>query len=84
MHLVSTSSDVTITVDPHSCLQRVGTHENAHITGGTGIFANASGTFTGSVSILGRLPRSSDGSCDAGKPALHEVDNTEFSGTLSF
>jgi hypothetical protein len=74
MHLVSTSVPVSFTVDPHSCLFRVMTQESAHIEGGTGLFANAAGSFTGSVSAKGLLPRNPDGSCDVGRPALHEVD----------
>jgi hypothetical protein len=30
------------------------------------------------------LPRNPDGSCGTGKPALHELDMVEFSGSLSF
>jgi hypothetical protein len=35
------------------------------------------------VSPEGPLPRNPDGSCAAGKPALHEVDQVMFNGTLS-
>jgi hypothetical protein len=74
----------TSSVDPHSCLFRATTQESAHIEGGIGLFANASGTFTGSVSPKGLLPRNPDGSCAVGRPLPHEVDMVEFSGTLSF
>ena len=84
MHLVSTSVLVSFTVDPHSCLFRAITQESAHIEGGIGLFADAAGTFTGSVSPQGLLPRNPDGSCVVGQPALHEVDMVAFSGTLSF
>jgi hypothetical protein len=83
MHLVSTSVPVSFTVDPHSCRFRAMTQESAHIEGGTGLFANAAGSFTGSVSAKGLLPRNPDGSCAVGRPALHEVDMVVFSGTLS-
>jgi hypothetical protein len=57
---------------------------NAHIAGGTGLFANAAGTFTGSVSPKGLLGRNPDGSYAVGHPLLAEVDLVAFSGTLSF
>jgi hypothetical protein len=63
MHLVSTSSGATFTVDPRTCLFHASTQQNAHIEGGTGLFAHASGTFTGTVSPEGLLPRNPDGSC---------------------
>jgi hypothetical protein len=84
MHLVGTGSGVSITINSHSCLFRATTQENAQITGGPGLFAHASGTFTGTVNPRGLLPRNPDGSCATGKPALHEVDLVGFSGTLSF
>jgi hypothetical protein len=84
MHLVSTSTLVSFTLNPDSCLFRAMTREDSHITGGTGLFAHASGSFTGSVSPQGLLPRNPDGSCAAARPALREVDMVEFSGTLSF
>jgi len=49
-----------------------------------GLFANASGTFTGTISPQGLFPRNPDGSCAVGQPSLHEVDMVAFSGTLSF
>jgi hypothetical protein len=84
MHLVSTTVGVSSSVNPHSCLFRATTQENAHITGGTGLFVNAAGTFTGTVSPKGLLPRNPDGSCAVGQPLLYEVDMVAFSGTLSF
>jgi hypothetical protein len=84
MHLVSMTVGASSTVNPHSCLFRATTQERAHIEGGTGLFANAAGTFTGSVSPKGLLPRNPDGSCAVGQPLLYEVDMVTFSGTLSF
>jgi hypothetical protein len=84
MHLVSMTVGFSSSVDPHSCLFRATTQEQAHIEGGTGLFANAAGSFTGSVSPKGLLPRNPDGSCAVGQPLLYEVDMVAFSGTLSF
>jgi len=84
MHLVSTTVSASFTVNPHSCLFRATLQQDSQITGGTGLFANASGTFTGTVSPQGLAARNPDGSCSTTQPSLHEVDMVAFSGTLSF
>ena len=85
MHLVNTTVGASVTVNPHNCLFRATLQEDSQITGGTGLFAHASGTFTGTISPQGLLPRNPDGSCaPVGTPSLHEVDMVAFSGTLSF
>ena len=84
MHLVNTTVGFSPTLNPHSCLFRVTLQEDSQITGGTGLFAHASGTFTGTISPQGLLPRNPDGSCAVRQPSLHEVDTVTFSGTLSF
>ena len=84
MHLVNTTVGASFTVNPHNCLFRATLQENSEITGGTGLFANASGTFTGTISPQGLASRNPDGSCSTTQPSLHEVDKVAFSGTLSF
>ncbi len=86
MHLVNTTVGiVSPTLNPHNCLFGVTLQEDSQIIGGTGLFAHASGTFTGTISPQGLLPHNPDGSCAAiGTPSLHEVDMVAFSGTLSF
>ena len=86
MHLVNTTVGiVSPSLNPHNCLFRVTLQEDSEIIGGTGLFAHASGTFTGTISPQGLLPRNPDGSCaPVGTPSLHEVDMVAFSGTLSF
>ena len=84
MHLVNTTVGFSSTLNPRSCLFRATLQENSQITGGIGLFAHASGTFTGTISPRRLLPRNPDGSCAAGQPSLHEVDTVTFSGTLSF
>src|SRR5262252_9415213 len=72
-------------LNPQNCLFSVTLQENSEIIGGTGLFAHASGTFTGTISPQGLLPQNPDGSCaPVGTPSLHEVDMVAFSGTLSF
>jgi hypothetical protein len=86
MHLVNTTVGVVSpSLNPHNCLFRVTLEEDSQIIGGTGLFAHASGTFTGTISPQGLLPHNPDNSCAAiGTPSLHEVDMVAFSGTLSF
>jgi hypothetical protein len=84
MHLVSTAVGASSSVDPHSCLFHATTQQDAHIAGGTWLFANAAGSFTGTVSPKGLLLRNLDGSCAVGHPLLYEVDIVVVSGTLSF
>jgi hypothetical protein len=59
-------------------------HQTNVIAGGTGQFAAAAGSFTGTASGQGLLPRNPDGSCAFGQPSLHEEDLISTSGTLSF
>jgi hypothetical protein len=56
------------------------------VTGGTGQFDDAIGSFTGTVSAVALLARNPDGSCSlAPLPfPLLEVDKFAESGTLSF
>jgi hypothetical protein len=86
MHLVNTTVGiVSPTLNPRNCLFRVTLQEDSQIIGGAGLFAHASGTFTGTISPQGLLPHNPDGSCAAiGTPSLHEVDMVAFTGTLSF
>ena len=84
MHLVNTTVGFSSTLNPRSCLFRATLQENSQIIGGIGLFAHASGIFTGTISPQGLLPRNPDGSCAVGQPSLHEVDTVTFSGTLSF
>ena len=84
MHLVNTTVGFSSTLNPHSCLFRATLQENSQIIGGIGLFAHASGIFTGTISPHGLFPRNPDGSCAVGQPSLHEVDTVTFSGTLSF
>jgi hypothetical protein len=71
-------------INPHSCLF-TGTSQFAQrVTGGTGKFADATGSFTGTISGRALLARNPDGSCSPMQTPLHEVDKFAESGTLSF
>ena len=83
MHLVSTSTLVSFTLNPDSCLLlRDDPGRLAHHRRHRPVRPREWQLHRQRQS-QGLLPRNPDGSC-AGPPALHEVDMVEFSGTLSF
>lgn len=84
IHIVNTTVDFSFSVNPHSCLGRATLQQTGEIVGGTGLFANASGSFTATVTGIALFARNPDGSCALEQPALHEVDRITASGTLSF
>jgi hypothetical protein len=84
MHLVSTTLDFSFTLNPRSCLAVATLQQTGTIDGGTGRFAAASGSFTGTVTGPALLARNPDGSCSFEQAPLHEVDRFASSGTLSF
>jgi hypothetical protein len=84
MHLVNTTVEFSFSVNPHSCLARATLQQTGEVVGGTGLFADASGSFTATVTGPAILARNPDGSCSFEQPALHEVDRFAASGTLSF
>jgi hypothetical protein len=84
IHIVSTIVDLSFSVNPHSCLGRATAQATGEITGGTGLFAAASGSYTSTVTGSAVFPRNPDGSCSLEQNALHEEDRFAVSGTLSF
>ena len=86
MHVVSTPGTLSFSVNPHSCLFTGTQQLTWDVTGGTGQFADATGSVTGTVSAVALLARNPDGSCSLTPlpfPRL-EVDKFAESGTLSF
>jgi hypothetical protein len=84
MHVVSTPGTLSFSVNPHSCLF-TGTQEFTWgVTGGTGQFDDATGSFTGTERAVALLVRDPDGSCSFTQVPRHEVDKFAESGTLSF
>jgi hypothetical protein len=85
MHVVSTPGKLlSSSINPHSCLF-TGTQELTwDVTGGTGQFADATGSFTGTVGAVALLARNPGGSCSLTQFPRHEVDKFAESGTLSF
>jgi hypothetical protein len=87
MHVVSTAGTLlSFSVNPHSCLFTGTQQFTWDVTGGTGQFDDATGSFTGTVSAVALLARNPDGSCSLTPLPfpLHEVDKFAESGTLSF
>ena len=84
MHVISTTVDFSFSVNPKSCRATVTLQQTSEIVGGTGQFAEASGSFTATVDGKGTLARNSDGSCSLELTTLHEEDKIAASGTLTF
>jgi hypothetical protein len=85
MHLVSTTLGFPQpSVNPRSCVATITVHQTGEIVGGTGQFANATGSGTGTVTGRLVLARNPDGSCNFEHVPLHEVDMLQSTGTLSF
>jgi len=83
MHVLTTNLDFSFSFDPRSCHFEATLVQTAEIAGGTGSYANASGTFDSTVNGKGELARNPDGSCSMDLTPLHEVDKLEARGTLT-
>ena len=87
MQVLSTAGTLlSFSVNPHSCLFTGTEQFTWDVTGGTGQFDDATGSFTGTERAVALLARNPDGSCSLTPLPfpLHEVDKFAESGTLSF
>ena len=84
MHVVSTPGALSFSVNPHSCLFTGTQQFSWDVTGGTGQFDGATGSFTGAENAVALLARNPDGSCSFTQVPRLEVDKFAESGTLSF
>ena len=85
MHLLTTGTGFSFSLNPHNCMFKATFQSSAEVTGGTGLFADAHGSFPANTAkAVGLGARDPDGSCSMTLPALHEVDRLTGGGTLSF
>lgn len=84
MHLLSTATDAVSSLDPRSCVFSVTVQQTWQIQGGTGVFAHASGTGTGTVQARGIAARDASGACSEAQATLLDIDTISSNGTLSF
>jgi hypothetical protein len=84
LHLVTRLGSLSFSVNPHNCLFTGTQQLTWQVTGGTGQFAGAIGSFTGTVSALALLVRDPDGSCSFTQVPSYEVDKFAENGMLSF
>jgi hypothetical protein len=84
LHIVSTTVDVSASVNPRSCRGNLTILQTTEIVGGTGVFAAASGSFLSTLSGKASLARNPDRSCSFDLLPLHEEDKIELVGTLTF
>jgi hypothetical protein len=81
MHVVSTpGTPWSSSVNPHSCLFTGTQQFTWDVTGGTGQFAGATGSVTGTIGTVARLARNPDGSGSFTQFPRHEVDKFAESG----
>ena len=70
--------------DPVSCVTRVTLQVNNVVTGGTGVYAGATGTGSGTANITQIRGRAADGSClPLSSPPLFELANVRAVETLT-
>jgi hypothetical protein len=85
MHLKSVTTKASIVPDPKTCTFTFRVRQTGTIEGGTGRFANATGSSSNSlVTGQGIGPRKPDGSCNMNRPLLVEIDTFSSRGTLSY
>jgi hypothetical protein len=84
MHIKVVNGEFNFSLNPRTCVFTASAEQEGTIEGGTGRFADASGTFTGSVHARGLLRRNPDRSCSQEQAPLIEVDKVVANGTLTF
>ena len=83
LHITVVNNDFDFSLDPRTCVFTVSIQQTGAVEGGTGRYAAATGSFTGSVNARGAGPRSSDGTCSQDEEPVIEVDTVTADGTLS-
>jgi hypothetical protein len=70
--------------NPKSCVGTIAIDQVGTVVGGTGRFAAASGSFSGTLNGRALARRNADGSCSVEQAALVEVGKISEAGSLSF
>jgi hypothetical protein len=84
LHVEVINGMFDFSLDQRTCVFTASVEQDGTVEGGTGRFAGATGTFTGSVHGRGVLRRNRDRSCSQEQAPLIEVDTIAASGTLTF
>ena len=83
-HLVTVNESFSFSINPVTCIFKAAVEQASTIAGGTGVFADASGTFDdASVHATGLAARAPDGSCSDQVVPLHELDVVMGTGSLT-
>ena len=83
MHLISRNRSAKFRVNPRTCVFRARIEQRSRITGGTGSFRGASGSFSSLLHARGVTARESDGSCSQRQTPLQDTDAFFVRGRLS-
>jgi hypothetical protein len=85
LHIVNVNRGrPSLAVNRRTCTATFKVQKTTTIDGGTGRFADATGTFVGGVSGSGVARRKADGSCDQQHDPVVEIDTVTGTGTLTF
>ena len=84
MHVVSRNLRSTFALDPKTCRVRAHVDQRSRVTGGTGAFRDAFGTFRATVDVTARLARNADGTCNDRAAPLRERDVVAATGHLTY
>lgn len=82
-HLVTVNESFTFSINPVTCTFKATVDQTSTIAGGTGVFADASGTFDASVHATGLAARAPDGSCSDQVVPPHELGVVMGTGSLT-
>jgi len=83
MHLITTIVGVDSSLDPRSCIFTATIAQTSEVSGGTGAFVNASGSFVAQLTGRLKAARNPDGSCSE-DTSVNEVDQFSAEGTLTY
>jgi hypothetical protein len=84
IHIVNLNRHVSLSINRRTCKASFKAVQRTTVEGGTGRFANATGTFAGTVTASAVTRRKANGTCDQDHPSLAEVDSFSATGTLTF